>query len=103
MQRGRRRALLIIPSRPARPHMRIDVWHGPFTAASHEAFVSSVWQKRPLIIRGFLSGKCISALYIKIHRFQYLTAFIQSGRMYMIEVFSVASADRAITTIDVIG
>ena len=34
----------------------IDCWHGPFTRASHAAFVADFWQKKPLLIRGFLSA-----------------------------------------------
>ena len=34
----------------------LETWNGPFSAAAHAAFVSDYWQKKPLLIRGFLSA-----------------------------------------------
>lgn len=43
------------------PVMRVDVWRG-FSPADSARFVTDYWSKRPLLIRGLLSPKEVSAL-----------------------------------------
>jgi ribosomal protein L16 Arg81 hydroxylase len=35
-------------------------WIGPFTAQHHAAFVADHWQKRPLLVRGFLDASTVA-------------------------------------------
>ena len=39
----------------------LEVWSGPFGAAAHAAFVADFWQKRPLLVRGFLPPDALEA------------------------------------------
>ena len=41
--------------------MLIETWSGPFTPAAHAAFVADFWQKRPLLVRGFLADDDLDA------------------------------------------